>query len=254
MTTLTPEYPLIRFATGDLSAMLPRPDHDQVARRTNHRIKGWLGRADQTTKVRGLFVHPEQIAEVLRRHTSIIRARLVVERPTGADEMTLLVELGEPADDLGPHRRDGAGADPVARERSARCRAAACREDGKLIEDRRPHRLKFTKTSHFLQTEVSIRAPYGRCKVYPYRFVPQTSYSAEVSADGQAAPDSPSGAAFLLNVARAASSDPAGSDCAHSAAPDSITADLVAEDLACRRGERLVFAGVSFRLSAPAAR
>src|SRR5437868_9440624 len=77
VTTLTPEYPLIRFATGDLSAMLPG---ESPCGRTNHRIKGWLGRADQTAKVRGMFVHPEQVAEILRRHKSIIRARLVVER------------------------------------------------------------------------------------------------------------------------------------------------------------------------------
>jgi phenylacetate-CoA ligase len=137
VTTLTPEYPLIRFATGDLSAMLQGPDHDQVGfARTNHRIKGWLGRADQTTKVRGLFVHPEQIAEVLRRHKSITRARLVVERPAGADEMTLFVELGEPADDLAPivesvqalTRLRGA-VSPVPRGSLPR--------DGRLIEDRR---------------------------------------------------------------------------------------------------------------------
>ena len=67
--------------------------------RTNHRISGWLGRADQTAKVRGMFVHPEQVAEIVRRHKSIIRARLVVERPASADEMTLLVEIGEPAED-----------------------------------------------------------------------------------------------------------------------------------------------------------
>src|SRR5438128_3292964 len=96
VTTLTPEYPLIRFATGDLSAVLPGPS---PCGRTNQRIRGWLGRADQTTKVRGLFVHPEQVADILRRHNSIIRARLVVERPAGSDEMTLLVESGEAAED-----------------------------------------------------------------------------------------------------------------------------------------------------------
>src|SRR5262249_36933436 len=69
--TLTPDSPLIRFATGVLSAMLPGLS---PCGRTNHRIKGWLGRADQTTKVRGMFVHPEQVAEILRRHKSIMRA------------------------------------------------------------------------------------------------------------------------------------------------------------------------------------
>src|SRR5262249_42409533 len=96
VTTLTPEYPLIRFATGDLSAVLPAPS---PCGRTNLRLKDWLGRADQTTQVRGMFVHPEQVAEVLRRHRSIIRARLVIEWPGSADEMTLLVEIGAPAED-----------------------------------------------------------------------------------------------------------------------------------------------------------
>src|SRR5439155_13220465 len=98
VTTLTPEYPLIRFATGDLSAILPGPS---PCGRTNQRIRGWLGRAGQTTKVRGMFVHPEQIADIVRRHDAILRARLVVERPAGSDEMTLLVECSEPAEDPG---------------------------------------------------------------------------------------------------------------------------------------------------------
>ena len=133
VTTLTPEYPLIRFATGDLSAMLPGPGRGA---RTNHRIKGWLGRADQTTKVRGMFVHPEQIADVLRRHKSIIRARLVVERPNGADEMTLFVEIGEPADDL---TRIAETVQALTRLRGTISPVAegSLPEDGKLIEDRR---------------------------------------------------------------------------------------------------------------------
>jgi phenylacetate-CoA ligase len=96
VTTLTPEYPLIRFATGDLSAELP--GHSPCGR-TNRRIKGWMGRADQTTKVRGMFVQPTQIAEVIRRHKEIIAARLVVGHDEkGADTMTLKVEMGEPAE------------------------------------------------------------------------------------------------------------------------------------------------------------
>jgi phenylacetate-CoA ligase len=133
VTTLTPEYPLIRFATGDLSAMLPGPSHGA---RTNYRIKGWLGRADQTTKVRGMFVHPEQIADVLRRHKSIIRARLVVERPNGADEMTLFVEIGEPADNL---TRIAETVQALTRLRGTISPVAkgSLPKDGKLIEDRR---------------------------------------------------------------------------------------------------------------------
>ena len=124
VTTLTPEYPLIRFATGDLSAMLPGR---AGGARTNHRIKGWLGRADQTTKVRGMFVHPEQIADVLRRHKSIIRARLVVERPAGIDEMTLLRRDRRAGRGSRADRRDGAGVDEVARDGQPACRRAACR-------------------------------------------------------------------------------------------------------------------------------
>jgi phenylacetate-CoA ligase len=133
VTTLTPEYPLIRFATGDLSAMLPGPS---PCGRTNHRIKGWLGRADQTTKVRGMFVHPEQIAEVLRRHKSIIRARLVVERPGNTDEMTLLAEIGAPADDLGRIAETLQGVTKL-RGSVKPVPEHSLPADGKLIEDRR---------------------------------------------------------------------------------------------------------------------
>jgi phenylacetate-CoA ligase len=133
VTTLTPEYPLIRFATGDLSAELPGPS---ACGRTNRRIKGWLGRADQATKVRGLFVHPQQIADVLRRHRSILRARLVVERPRSADEMTLLVEAAEPAED--PARiAETLQAVTKLRGTVSRVASGSLADDGKLIEDRR---------------------------------------------------------------------------------------------------------------------
>jgi phenylacetate-CoA ligase len=133
VTTLTPEYPLIRFATGDLSTLLPGPS---PCGRTNHRIKGWLGRADQATKVRGMFVHPEQVAEVLRRHKSIIRARLVVERPHSGDEMTLLAELREPAEDLGRVVETLQSATKL-RGTVSRVPEGSLPADGKLIEDRR---------------------------------------------------------------------------------------------------------------------
>jgi phenylacetate-CoA ligase len=134
VTTLTPEYPLIRFATGDLSAMLPGPS---PCGRTNHRIRGWLGRADQSVKVRGMFVHPVEVAEIMRRHRSIVRARLVIERPVSADQMTLLVELGEPAE------AEAAIAETVQavtklRGTVARVAAGSLPNDGKMIEDRRP--------------------------------------------------------------------------------------------------------------------
>ena len=89
ITTLNPDYPLIRFGTGDLSAVLP--GHCPTGR-TNARIKGWMGRADQTTKVRGMFVHPGQVAEVVKRFPEIQRARLVVTGEMANDQMSLKVE------------------------------------------------------------------------------------------------------------------------------------------------------------------
>jgi len=88
VTAFNEDYPLVRFATGDLSAVLAGAS---PCGRTNTRIKGWLGRADQTTKVRGLFVHPHQVAEVVKRH-GLSRARLVVANEAGEDRMTLRVE------------------------------------------------------------------------------------------------------------------------------------------------------------------
>jgi len=137
VTTFSTDYPLVRFATGDLSAVLPgkRP-----CGRTNMRIKGWLGRADQTTKVRGLFVHPEQVAEVLRRH-SLARARLVVENDDGEDRMTLNVEQ--------PSAAQGALAEAVrASLRDVMKLRGEVRfvdrgtlpNDGRVIEDKREYR------------------------------------------------------------------------------------------------------------------
>ena len=88
VTAFNDDYPLVRFATGDLSAILPGTS---PCGRTNRRIRGWMGRADQTTKVRGLFVHPEQVAAVLARH-GFARARLVVANEDGNDRMTLRIE------------------------------------------------------------------------------------------------------------------------------------------------------------------
>jgi phenylacetate-CoA ligase len=90
VTTFNPDYPLIRFGTGDLSAMLPGAS---PCGRTNARIKGWMGRADQTTKVKGMFVHPGQVAAVLKRHPEVARARLVVDNPDLVDRMTLQCEV-----------------------------------------------------------------------------------------------------------------------------------------------------------------
>jgi phenylacetate-CoA ligase len=89
VTTFNRDYPMIRFATGDLSAVLPGLS---PCGRTNMRIKGWMGRADQTTKVKGMFVHPEQIAELGKRHGELGRLRLVVGRKGEQDTMTLRAE------------------------------------------------------------------------------------------------------------------------------------------------------------------
>jgi phenylacetate-CoA ligase len=97
VTALAPEYPLIRFATGDLSAQLPGRS---PCGRTNRRIKGWMGRADQTTKVKGMFVHPSQIDNVVKRHPEILRARLSVSHDAERnDVMTLQCEIAQPAPD-----------------------------------------------------------------------------------------------------------------------------------------------------------
>ena len=92
ITTLNRDYPLVRFATGDLSAVLPGAS---PCGRSNVRIKGWMGRADQSTKVRALFVTPKQVSDIVRRHAEVGRARLVVEGEAGNDRMTLKCEVRE---------------------------------------------------------------------------------------------------------------------------------------------------------------
>jgi phenylacetate-CoA ligase len=92
ITSFNKDYPLIRFGTGDLSAVLPGTS---PCGRTNVRIKGWMGRADQSTKVRAMFVTPRQVNDIVRRHPEILRARLVVEGEAGDDRMTLRCEIRE---------------------------------------------------------------------------------------------------------------------------------------------------------------
>jgi len=92
VTTSNRTYPLIRFATGDLSAVMTGTS---PCGRTNVRLKGWMGRADQTTKVKGMFVHPSQVADVVKRHPEVARARLVVDQEDGKDVMTLMCETAE---------------------------------------------------------------------------------------------------------------------------------------------------------------
>ena len=89
VTTLNRDYPLIRFATGDLSAVMPG---ESPCGRTNLRIKGWMGRADQTTKIKGMFVRPEQVAALVEKHDEIVKARVVASREGEMDVMTVRIE------------------------------------------------------------------------------------------------------------------------------------------------------------------
>ncbi len=136
VTTLNPDYPLIRFATGDLTAVLAGPC---PTGRTNQRIRGWLGRADQSTKVRGMFVHPSQVAEIVRRHPQIERARLIVEGEMAEDRMTLRAETSGALDGL--DERVAQTIRDVTKLRGAVTFVAtgSLPNDGKVIEDlRRP--------------------------------------------------------------------------------------------------------------------
>mgnify|MGYP000023507228 CR=1 FL=1 len=89
VTTLNPDYPLIRFATGDMSAVL---EGESPCGRTNMRIKGWMGRADQTTKIKGMFVRPEQVAALVAKHSEVAKARVIATREGEMDSMTVQIE------------------------------------------------------------------------------------------------------------------------------------------------------------------
>jgi phenylacetate-CoA ligase len=136
VTTLNPDYPLVRFGTGDLSAMLPGAC---PTGRTNRRIRGWLGRADQTVKVRGMFVHPAQVAEIARRHPEVGRARLVVEGEMANDRMTLKVEVTDAPEGLA--QALAATVRDVTKLRGEVLWAppGSLPNDGKVIEDARRH-------------------------------------------------------------------------------------------------------------------
>ena len=138
VTPLSAGYPLIRFATGDLSAFM---DGSSACGRTGPRIKGWMGRADQTTKVRGMFIHPAQVATVISRHSEIIRARLVVTRIENSDAMTLKCEISSTGID-----KTGL-VSSITESVRAICKLRAEIEfedqdalpnDGKVIDDQRP--------------------------------------------------------------------------------------------------------------------
>ncbi|OWQ93689.1 AMP-dependent synthetase [Roseateles aquatilis] len=135
VTTLNPDYPLIRFGTGDLSAVLPGAC---PTGRTNIRLRGWMGRADQSAKVRGMFVHAGQVAEVLRRCPQARRGRLVVEGEMAQDRMTLRVELDGPVPE-GLAERLALALRDVTKLRGevAFVAAGSLPNDGKVIEDSR---------------------------------------------------------------------------------------------------------------------
>jgi phenylacetate-CoA ligase len=135
VTSFNPDYPMIRLATGDLSAVLAGVS---PCGRTNMRIKGWMGRADQTAKVKGMFVHPAQVAEIARRHAGIGRVRLVVSREAEQDTMTLLAET--PAADASLADVVSATLQSVTKVRGAVKLVApgSLPNDGKVIADERP--------------------------------------------------------------------------------------------------------------------
>jgi phenylacetate-CoA ligase len=136
VTVLQPDYPLLRFGTGDLSALLPGRC---PTGRTHTRIKGWMGRADQTAKVRGMFVHPSQVAELQRRHPELGRVRLVVAGEMANDSLTLRAEaIGQPeglAQALAQSLRDVT----KLRGEVELCAPGTLPNDGKVIEDARRH-------------------------------------------------------------------------------------------------------------------
>ena len=137
VTVLSADTPLVRFGTGDLSAVLPGPC---PSGRSNLRLRGWLGRADQTTKMRGMFVHPEQVAAVLKRHPTLLKARLVVSGEMAQDEVSFHAETASPeAEDLAAAVAASVRELTKLRAEIALVAPGALPNDGKVIEDRRSH-------------------------------------------------------------------------------------------------------------------
>ncbi len=137
VTTLNTDYPLIRFGTGDLSAVLPGPC---PTGRTNTRIKGWMGRADQTTKVRGMFVHPGQVAAIASRFPQVLRARLVVRGEMANDQMVLQVETTETSGGLATQLAEVTREITKLRGEVELVAPGSLPNDGKVIEDARSYR------------------------------------------------------------------------------------------------------------------
>ncbi|MBL0090050.1 MAG: AMP-binding protein [Ideonella sp.] len=136
VTVLNPDYPLVRFGTGDLSAVLAGPC---PTGRSNTRIKGWMGRADQTTKVRGMFVHASQVAEVLRRHPEVSRGRLVIEGEMANDRMTLRAEVAQTPAGLAAALANSIRDVTKLRAEVVLVAPGTLANDGKVIEDARKY-------------------------------------------------------------------------------------------------------------------
>ncbi len=134
ITTLNPDYPLIRFGTGDLSAVLPGAC---PTGRSNTRIKGWMGRADQSAKVRGMFVHASQVAELLKRFPELSRARLVVEGEMAQDVLRLQAEVAAPSEGLSERLALALRELTKLRAEVELLGPGSLPNDGKVIEDRR---------------------------------------------------------------------------------------------------------------------
>ncbi|MET0335114.1 MAG: AMP-binding protein [Rhizobacter sp.] len=134
VTVFNPDYPLVRFGTGDLSAILAGTC---PTGRTNARIKGWMGRADQTAKVRGMFVHPGQVAEVLKRFPEAVKARLVISGEMANDQMTLQVETASTEASFAQRVADAIRDVTKLRGDVALCTPGSLPNDGKVIDDTR---------------------------------------------------------------------------------------------------------------------
>ena len=136
VTTLCADYPLIRFSPGDLSAFMAG---QSPCGRTNRRVRGWMGRADQTTKVKGMFVHPHQVADVLKRHLEVTKCRLVVDKVDGVDVMILNCETTVGGDALEQAITDSVQSVCKLKGRVALVKPGSLPNDGKVIDDVRTY-------------------------------------------------------------------------------------------------------------------
>lgn len=136
VTSMNPDYPLIRFGTGDLTAVLP--GHCPTGR-TNTRIKGWMGRADQTTKIRGMFVHPGQVDTIAKRFPEVAKARLVVSGEMANDQMTLKVEVAQASSELSSKVSEAIRDVTKLRGQVELVEVGSLPNDGKVIEDARTY-------------------------------------------------------------------------------------------------------------------